>query len=138
MSDHNNNDATVIKLIGYGFIAYLLYGLVQAVTYAITELLIGLVHILLGVVGIAVLYFLYQFFKGNSAFGEERRIRQIEELERQRKLHRKRMPKHMRDQFDEYSFDIQRSKYTMQANSKVDNFLDRTKQIVSIFRHKEG
>ena len=132
----NRSDDGLLKLIVYGGIVYAIYCIVTAVTEAIFTLLMGLVHIALGAAGIFAAYWLYKYIT-DKQYGETKNLQQIEKLERQRKLHTSRLPKHLKEQANEYYIEKQREFYDMKPHSRVDAMLDRTKQVVSTFRRRD-
>jgi uncharacterized membrane protein YuzA (DUF378 family) len=125
-----------IKAIVVGGIAYGIYQVVNTVVAAIFALLMGLVYVAVGAAGILTLFFVYRYIT-DKQYGETKNLQQIEKLERDRKLHVSRLPKHLRDQADEYYKERQRAYYDLKTYSRADAFLERIKQVLHTFRQKD-
>lgn len=132
----DRTDEVPIKIILVGILIYAAYELVNKVIAAITALLMGFVYIALGIAGILALFWLYRYIT-DKQYGETKKLQQIEKLERQRKLHTSKLPKHMREVANQYYFEKQNALYDLKPSSRVDAMLDRTKQVFSTFRKKE-
>lgn len=131
----NNNDDFPIKPLLYLGIAYAFYEIVTTISYAIARLLHGLVTITLWSAGILALFYLYRHIT-DKQYGETKKLQEIEKLERERKLHTSKLPKHMREQADDYYKEKQRAYYDLKTYSRADALLERTKQVLHVFRGK--
>ena len=136
MSDNRNNSEFPLMPILVVLALYLGYRIVQQITRFIADLLDGLLIISLGATTILVAFWVYRYIT-DKQYGETKNLREIEKLERQRKLHTSRLPEHLKEQADEYYIEKQRAFYDMKPHSRVDAMLDRTKQVVSTFCRRE-
>ncbi|MGA9770444.1 MAG: hypothetical protein WBV94_15500 [Blastocatellia bacterium] len=135
MNDNKGNDG-IGPLILIGGAVYAIYRLVEAVVTVVTVFLMELATIALVGCGLFAAYWLYRYVT-DKQYGETKNLQQIEKLERQRKLHTSRLPKHLKEQANEYYIEKQREFYDMKPHSRVDAMLDRTKQVFSTFRKRE-
>ncbi len=135
MSEKKDNDG-LGTLILIGVVIYAVYRIVEAVVAVVTMFLMGLATIALIGCGLFAAYWLYRYIT-DKQYGETKNLQQIEKLERQRKLHTSRLPKHLKEQANEYYIEKQREFYNMKPHSRVDAMLDRTKQVVSTLRRRE-
>jgi hypothetical protein len=133
MNEGNGNSA---KPLMYLVALYAAYRIVEAIVHAITMFFLGLVNIALAVTAILALYWVYRHIT-DKQFGETKKLQAIEKLERMRKLHLSRLPKHLREHANQSYVDRQRELYNITAHSRLDAFLDRTKQVLSTFRRRE-
>jgi len=135
MSDNQNGGWIMPLLILMA--VYAAYRVVEAVVAAIEMFLMWLVGIALVATAILTAYFLYKFLS-DKRYGDTKRLREIEKLERERKLHTSRLPKHMKEAANQYYYEKQNALYDLKPGSRVDAMLDRTKQVLSTFRGKNN
>jgi hypothetical protein len=137
MDNKKQNDDFPIKILLIGGVIYAIYSVVEMLASALYQLFMGIVNIALVAGAISAAYFLYRFIT-NKEFGEQKKMRQIERIEKQRES-LERLPVHLREQAAEYYTEKQRALYDMKPGSRFDAVLDRTKQVFSTFRRgKEG
>jgi len=132
----DRKDEFPIKPILVLGIAYAIYELIKTVIAAITAFLMGLVYIALAVAGILALYWVYRHIT-DKQYGETKKLQQIEKLERERKLHISRLPKHMREPANQHYFERENAVYDLKPHSRLEEWLDGLKQLLSTFRKKE-
>jgi hypothetical protein len=125
-----------IHIIFWMVLLYAGYRIVEAIVNAITILVDGLVIIALITAGILAAYWLYRYIT-DKQFGETKNLREIEKLERERKLYISRLPQHLRQGANEYYKEKQSEFFNPRPQSRLDVFFDRTKQAMSTFQKKE-
>ena len=133
--NNNSDDGTLFKLIGFGLLVYAGVQVVKSVVAAITALLMGLVNIALVAGGILALFFVYRYIT-DKQYGETRNLQQIEKLERQRKQYTARLPKHLRQEADQYYRDKQSEFFNPTPRSRADVILEKTGQVFNTFKRK--
>jgi len=130
--EYRNDEFPIKPLLALG-VLYGIYRIVETIVTVLFAFLMGLAYVALGAAGVFVAYWLYQYIT-NKQYGEEKKTRQIAKLERRRKDVTARLPKHIRDDADQYFKDKQRAVFAQKPSSRFDDVLDRTKQVVSTFR----
>jgi hypothetical protein len=131
----NGGGGIVILLLILGYAAV---KTVEAVVAAITALLMGLVNIALIVAGIIAAYWLYRYIS-DKQFGDDKKERKVNRIEKKRKEVTARLPRHVRGQANEYYIDQEKEVYDIKPQvSRADLILERTKQVVGILRRKEA
>jgi hypothetical protein len=112
------------------------YRIVEEIADAVELLLQGLVIIALVSAGIVAAFWVYRYLT-DKQYGETKTLREIEKLEKDKKLYTSRLPKHLREQAEEYYKGKQREFFEPRPQSRLDVFFDRTKQVISTFQKKE-
>ena len=135
-SKENRNDDFPIKLVVLGVVVWGIVQVINAVVAAITAFLMGLVYIALVTVGIVALFWVYRHIT-DKQYGETKKLQQIEKLERERKLHVARVPKHMKESVNQHYIERQNAVYDLKPRSRVEEWLDWLKQVASVFRRRE-
>jgi hypothetical protein len=131
----NNDDSGLWKLLLFLGIGYAIYLFVQKMMAAFERLLSGLVIIALAAAVILVLFWVYRHIS-DKQYGETKRLQEIEKLERERKLHTARLPRHMKEVANQYYYEKQNALYDLKPGSRFDAMLGKTKQILHTFRDK--
>ena len=137
----NNNQGGggggLLYLFGIIVAGYAVIETVNAVVLAITALLMGLVNILLIASGILAAYWIYRYIS-DKQFGDDKKERRVHKLEQKKKEVTKRLPKHIRgvakDFYEEQEKEIYETKPKI---ARSDAVLDKTKQVINIFRRGE-
>lgn len=123
----NSDDGTVIKIILVGGAGYLIYQVVNVIVAALTALFFGLVTIALIGAGIFAAYWLFRYIT-DQQYGQQKQMRQIEKIERERRETIARLPKHLREHADQYFKDKQQSIYESKTQSRADEFFARIRK----------
>ena len=132
----NNDDGTLFKLICLGLLVYAGVQVVKSVVAAITALLMGLVNIALVAGGILALFFVYRYIT-DKQYGNDKRMREAQKLERERIRAVSQAPEHMKQGIDAWYQQRQEAIFESRSESRFDSFADRTKQVFNIFRRGE-
>jgi hypothetical protein len=135
MSDQKNDGSSFMLIIMLGA-AFAIYRIVQEIAQAVAMLLQGLVIIALVSAGILAAFWVYRYLT-DQQYGETKNLREIEKLERERKLYISRLPEHLREGADEYYKEKQSEFFNPHPQSRLDVFFDRSKQFFSTFGKKE-
>ena len=134
MSDKQRGGSDPGIVIAVLIIGYAAARIVEKVVAAITAFLEGLVYIALGAAVILVAYWVYRYI-AERQFGEDKKERQVRKLEKKKKEVLKRLPKALRPVAESYYEDQQKEAYeTKPKIPRSEILLDRTKQVVNIFR----
>lgn len=132
---NQQDDGAFLKLLLVLGIGYAFYEVVTTITYALARLLNGLVTLGLIATGILAAFWLYRYVT-DKQYGETKNVREIHKLEQQRIAVAAKLPKHLRAQADEYYIEKQRAYYDLKTYSRADAILERTKQVLHVFKGK--
>ena len=130
----NNGDDGLFKLLLLLGAAYAIYRIIEAITKALTALLMGLVYIGLGAAGILALFWVYRYIT-DKQYGQTKMLREIEKIEREKTL-AARLPKPLREDYLRHCKERQEALFNLKNHSRLEAGLNLVKQARSAFGKK--
>ncbi len=126
MSDKQGGSGAEI-LIPIVIVGYAVVKAVEAVVAAITALLMGLVNILLIAAGVVAAVWVYRYIT-DEQYGHRKGVRKVERIENERRETLARLPKHLRQQADDYFRKKQEGIYDPNPKSRLDAIVERIRK----------
>jgi hypothetical protein len=136
MSDNRSNGEFPIRPILIALALYLGYRIVQEIIRFVSNLLEGLLFISLGATAILVAFWLYRYIT-DKQYGQFKAVRELARWQKIKEQNDPYIPEDYRPQWEQFCADRQSECFQMNSHSRFDAGLDRTKQVLSMFRRRD-
>ena len=132
----NRSSEFPIKPILLGLLLLLAWKVTDSVTTMVTAFFSTLITIAIIAASLLAAYLVFSFIRDRE-LGQNKKTRKVNKYQRELKQTLANTPRHLHQEIKSHFEELQRQVFIDKPTTRVDNVLDRTKQVVSIFRRKE-